>query len=334
MMSFAPQRPNFVLVWIGIVLLTFSFLSNFLAGGGGIKGSPPEGRMGRTSDYVVDDTLTLPALSGSTKVIAEESGFRLVSDPLALDPHQFEGDLYPPLADQQQSDFSQDGLDLPLEFPVELLEGAKESVPPAVVRGVGIDEQPEASGPNHAVRPAVHRAGPHVQATTATANTEGSQQNSMYGGNRSHLSSAAGKASKNQDHPDFGANVKARVLASNQRGMVLVSFMLNNPDGQNLLRNQFNSGQVDPKLLAKARNLVQAVHEVDEELAEDDSEQAADQERTKQERVDNMRRRELTRMLRLHPGGIEIIAEMTPKQLRALANKLDARSPKLRALLN
>lgn len=331
-MSFAPQRPNFVLVWIGIVLLTFSFLSNFLAGGGGIKGSSAEGRVHRAGDIVVNDSLTLPALSDAAEVIAEESGFRIVSDPLAMEPHELNGDFFPPLADQEQADFTVDGLELPLDFPLEVLEEAQEEDLPAVVKGVGIHEPEGSSGPNHALRPAVGNPASSVTVSEAsTTASNSSRQDSMFGGYGSHLSSAAGKAKRNQDRPQFGKNVKARILSSNRSGTVVVSFLLDHPDGKNRVRKQLQDRELNPRLVAQARDFVQAMDEVEDEVQD---EQAAEDQRTKLDRIDNDRRRELMRMLRLHPGGVEIIAEMTPQQLRALANKLDARSPKLRALVN
>lgn len=334
-MSLAPQRPNFVLVWIGIVLLTFSFLSNFLAGSSGIKGSPSEGRIGRAGSTVIDDSMTLLGLSDTAKVIAEESGFRLVSDPLALEPHELVGDFNPPLADQHQTDFSADGREAPLDFPLELLEEAEEGELSAAVGGVEFNKQPETSGPNHALRPAVGNTNFKVKAAEAAAtNSNRSHQNSMYGGAGHFLASGLGKAAKGKDGPKFGANVRARIVGSGQSGTILVSFLINNPDGSALLHNKLGRRNVDPRLVAQARNLVEAVEEVEEELEEDDDQQEARRKQGILERVDNMRRRELTRMLRLHPGGLEIIAEMTPEQLRALANKLDARSPKLRALMN
>ncbi|MCP4093161.1 MAG: hypothetical protein GY747_06895 [Planctomycetes bacterium] len=330
-MSLAPQRPNFVLVWIGIVLLTLSFLSNFLAGGDGMQGLAPEGRVGHVANYVVDDSLTLPDLSEGAEVIAEESGFRIVSDPLAMEPHQLDGDFFPPMADQKEAIFGPDGLKKPVDFPVELLEEADKEDLPSVVKGVRVHEGAEDSGINHALRPAVGDPGQQGQPTEATASSDRPHQNSMYGGSGGHLSSALGKFKKNQDRPGFGAKVKARILGSNKGGRILVSFMIDNPNGKDLLPSQLAKKDLSPRLVAKARNLLEAVENLDEES---DSEESVEEQHSKREWIENARRRELTRMLRLHPGGIEIIAEMTPAQLRALANKLDARSPRLRALLN
>ncbi|MDP7062434.1 MAG: hypothetical protein QF489_05800, partial [Planctomycetota bacterium] len=223
MMSFSAQRPNFVLVWIGIVLLTFSFISNFLAGRGIAKVSPSEGSVGPVGVNQYDDSLPLPNLSNASVVIIEESGFRIGSDPLTMGSHELQGNSYPPLADQGQADLTSNGERLPSEFPLELREDAQEGQQgqPAVVKGMEILPTDESSRPNHALRPAVSNRSQPISSTVASS----SRLDPDYGASRRHLSYAADKAKRNLDRPDFGAKVKARILGSRPGGTVVVSLV-------------------------------------------------------------------------------------------------------------
>jgi hypothetical protein len=329
-MSLAPQRPNFVLVWIGIVLLTFSFISNFLAGGSDNESSTADGRATLGDHLVLEDASTLPGLGFTSSTEADAVAAPALFEMDKSDPRVLDDDHDTPLADNGSADATTGDQDV--EFPLELKEVAEQPeleaeetaigglTPVAPMHSQGVQtkavEPASERGVNRAGKPSVRR-GKTFQAT--------------YGGPNAQMGRSLAKTAKGFDKPGLGIQVKTKLTESGHSGTVIVSFLLSHPQtGQNL-RDRLDTQEIDPKIRAAARALIRDVQQADQDAVDAEAEEDREEDLADSEAASE--RRDLLRMLRLHPGAIEIIAELTPAQLQELANKFGARSQKLRALV-
>jgi hypothetical protein len=329
-MSLAPQRPNFVLVWIGIILLTFSLISNFLAKPATNADSTAGGRAGVARSLVLEEESPLPGFQNAEsaltqKVNSEQRNEQLI--PFSL-----------PFVNEVQSPLAKDGMATTLEdrvdFPVELLEPAvrfEEQLRSA--EGVGIGGSvPTPVSSNHSLQsPTSHKGSQSHDGAGANSGVAGSLK-STYGGFGRDLQLGKHGLRGVLDTHGPGVAVKTKLVKSSNHNTVIVSFFVSHPNASDKLQNHLEGRSLNPKIVAMAREYMQAVQDTQESESEEDLET---QENSQNEFEDAPSlRRELMLKLRQLPGGLEIIAEMTPAQLRELANKLDARSQKLRALVN
>jgi len=114
-------------------------------------------------------------------------------------------------------------------------------------------------------------------------------------------------------------------------GRIAASFFLTRSHGQGLI--DFLQGDKDTMLAQRAEQYLEALESVISESQENASEQGA--ESRKREQLEQIRqlKAKLLEQLRQHPGGIELVAELSQKQLEALMQKLSAQNPRFRALL-
>ena len=325
-MSLAPQRPNFVLVWIGVILLTFSLLSNFLAESSAGADSTAGGRAGVTHNLILEDFRPLPRFFSPASALEENASTEPQENQLAPYSRPFREGLDAPFASQPESIGMEEGVD----FPVELLEpAAGEELRLAESIGGGV-QQPRSDSSNHALRQESSTRANELGPVAGASSGAGSLK-ATYGGSGSDRNRGLHSLRAALETSGPGVSVKAKVLKTSNRNTVLVSFFVSHPNAEENLKSRLDGREISPKVKAMAREYMKAVQDTEPEDSEDDIESEEDS----QEEFDRSSlRRELIRKLRQRPGGLEIIAEMTPAQLRELANKLDARSAKLRALMN
>ena len=326
-MSLAPQRPNFVLVWIGIILLTFSLISNFLATAETTADSTASGRTEAARSLLLEDHQILPAFFNPGTALAEKATLEQREKQLAPYSLPFETDFEAPLAKDGESSAKMEKV----HFPVELLEpAATEDLRSAEQQGVGT-KLPVSETTNHSLHQNSSARSNSAQGFAGTASGGGTLQ-STYGGSDRNLSEGQQSLRDALETSGPGVRVKAQIVKASKQNTVIVRFLVSHPNAAQNLKNGLEGREISPKVMAMAREYMHAVQDTDQELSEEedlDSEGS-----TENQHFDGSRRRELIRKLRQRQGGLEIIAEMTPAQLRELANKLDARSHKLRALVN
>lgn len=189
--------------------------------------------------------------------------------------------------------------------------------------------QPELQEVHHALRP--------VEAFTPTAKKSKKSQlrdsgklDSHWAGNpygRRRGARTGGPAGHGQD-----VLVRTTVEPS-AKGRLLVRFVLSNSGGAfgNLNDLLSADSQLDAQLAHRAAELLRTMDEAVEESSEE-TDTEVDRDREERERLQKMQRK-LVQHLRQRPGGLELVAELTPDQLDILMHKLSARNMKLRALI-
>jgi len=319
MMSLAPQRPNFVLVWIGIILLTFSFISNFLGSPSNEETSALDGRIGLSGIDIFDHPANLPAEFNSDTAFRAAVASSLSTEPAEVDFHPIPGEATNSLAAEATQEI--EGAEQ-IEFEDELLVPAEEPGALSTTGGSALPEQPDSAPNNHSLRSST--ASNQSSGNSSGNSSGGSYQSGFGGSNLAHAGGALRRAIKS----DPSVEVVTKIAkGSSKRGTLIVSFMLKHPVAAERLQGQAQGLEMSPKVAAKARQYMKSMAAASlEEEVETEGEHSS--EASGQSRA---RKRDLIRMLRLHPGGIEIIAEMTPAHIRELANKLDARSQRPRA---
>jgi len=322
-MSLAPQRPNFVLVWIGIILLTFSFLSNFFAGASSKGDNLAIGWSGKSEKLISAPDATLPIFFSPTTDLLDSAELSLSGEVTPLDFLSDFGNRDIPLAKQAVSP-PQDTESL--IFPVELLEPAVAQELDAAVATKSLPLPPSTPVQNHALR---HFAGAGVGSSGSGNHAPSAPQSQQanFSGTNLSLHELNGKLQGLAQEGGSGVRIKAKLESVEQSNTVLVRFFLSQPRATAPLTELRSAAKINPELLTEAKKYMRVVLEATAEELETDP-------NSEPEMTKAILRRDLIRLLRLHPGGLEIIAEMTPAQLRELAYKLDARSQGLRALGN
>lgn len=326
-MSLAPQRPNFVLVWIGIILLTFSLISNFLAKSATDADFTAGGRAGVARSLILEDSRPLPNFFTPESRLAEEASFEPQESQLEPFSLPFENQILAPLAKDDISSTLEESV----VFPVELLEPAVEEKLRSADRvGVGT-KLPSPASSNHSLEQNTTSRFNESSLVDGSSSGSGDSLKSTYGGSGRNLNLGQQRLRKALETSGPGVAVKAKLMKASNRNTVIVSFFVSHPNATEKLQSRLRGRELSPKVIAMAREYMRAVAETHRSESEEDFELEED---AQNELEESALRRELIRKLRQRPGGIEIIAEMTPAQLRELANKLDARSHKLRALVN
>jgi|FLOH01.1.fsa_nt_gi hypothetical protein len=322
-MSLAPQRPNFVLVWIGIILLTFSFLSNFFAGATSKGDKLAIGRDGKGEEMVPAPSDALPTPITPASHLVGSTNFLMGDEVPPLDFLNDFGNVEFPLAKQAGSAKKSDQP----TFPVELLEPAVAQELDAASATKVLPLPPSTPVQNHALRKvAATGARPTHGGHLAPSAPQAQQAN--YLDTDLSLHNWNGKLQGLAPGGDSGVQIKAKLESVKQGNTVVVRFFFSQPSAATPLSNARSAVKTNPELLTVAHKYMRVVEEA---TAEEDPATALS---SQSEIVKAAMRRDVIRLLRLHPGGLEIIAEMTPAQLRELADKLDARGAWLRAPRN
>lgn len=330
-MSLAPQRPNYVLLWIGIVMLTFSVVGQWLLGSGFSTPADLVGSPRSSMDYEdpsilpVHGTTDLPlskALSAEdifdqmVPLRAEEvflDGFSLANQEVSIEPAKWL--LFPAETvelDPEASDLSGQG---------DQVQGlVSEQLPPA---------EPQQQLHRSKLRPTLDSGLSRRQKAK-----ERFQDDGQY--NSSFRNQGLGRSGKQRAGSDRLIVVKSQ-FTQRAHGKIAVRFFLNQPKALNRIQDL---DKENSQLALMAEAYLEAMREA---ILEDDSEgdsegDDANSEELSQKKMalKNLALMESKIHERLHqrPGGIELLAELSPKQLEALLQKLSAQDPRFRALVN
>jgi len=334
-MSLPTQRPNYVLVWIGIVMLTFSMAGNWILDSSGQAATNLVDSTRSTLDY--EDSAILPGASTSmqnlmaTDALAKEDAFDQMI-PLRQDESLVDGI---PLA-QHDQDYG------PTVWQPFQMESVKEGPEPGKDSEQGIvtlrlaPEESALSQPEqdfHAFKP--KRKLSRKQKAAAGWEQNG-QYNSEWKGDHFGHASKSGKGGK-------GRGTRSILVKSSFTpkgpGRIAVRFFLGQEGNQERLQNRLELLQ-DGESARLAHLAEQYLNVLEEVLSEDqdDANGAAGRDSSK------LRKQELGRLAQMksklrerlmqRPGGIELVAELSPSQLEALLQKLSAQNPKFRALVS
>lgn len=336
-MSLAPQRPNYVLVWIGIIMLTFSMVGQwFLAPG---SNSPADFVGSTRSSLDFEDSANLPIpqnLAGNTSplraLVAEDSFDQMVplhGEEISFDEISFanQEDFLGPdtihLFPKEAVDFNTEPAKSPESG--ELSQGLIPEIP-------SVEDMPEQL---HSFRNLpLQESNLSRKQKAKRRYQDNNQGQGNY--NSSFENRGLGRSSEQRTQSDRIVLVKTKIISSGG-GKVAVSFLLNHPkaSGQFLDRLQKLDGE-DSKLAQMAETYLAAMEEVIREDASDQADYDSKLHAKKKlalKRLAQMKAK-VRENLRQRPGGIELLAELSPSQLEALLQKLSAQNPKFRALVN
>ncbi|MDA0666179.1 MAG: hypothetical protein O3A95_01190 [Planctomycetota bacterium] len=332
-MSLAPQRPNYVLIWIGIVMFTFSMVGNWVLDSSSSKTSNIIGSTRSNMDY--EDSALLPVHGNmvsnppySTALAAEDTFDQMV--PLFEEEISLKENS---LANQEIPLGPLEWTLLPIEA-VELEQEAAERTEqedrnPGLVSEKLPSAEPQGQLHSYRVRQTQDSALNQRQKTT-----DRFQNQTQYDSTSRNLG-LAGKG-KPKLGSDRSILVKS-VFTPRDHGKIAVRFFLEHPaaSGQALDRLP-GLGEESTRLALMAETYFAAMEEV---ILEDDSaENDADSEELRHKRIALKRLAEMKSKIRerlqQRLGGIELLAELSPEQLEALLQKLSAQDPRFRALVN
>ncbi|MHC4380004.1 MAG: hypothetical protein ACYSU1_02805 [Planctomycetota bacterium] len=326
-MSLAPQRPNFVLIWIGVVMLTFSLAGKWiLLEPKGAKKQMITSDLAEAGEPAINQASPTSGLLSGSLNAARSSGHdfpEATTDP-QMDEILPEGWDFAGVEDFVRPEGIPEVLD-------EILNPTSQDAEKEEILGTALLPEPHGTQPDiqevhHALLPVESSS----KKTKKSHLVDSGKLDSRWRGGRYGRQGGArmgGGGGKGQD-----VLVRTTVEQSG-KGRLLVRFYLTNPEGayDNLADLIGRNEGADAQMLRHANEILfsmeQAVGETDEPA---DSENDAD--RAERKRLKNMQKK-LVQHLSQRPGGVELVAELSPAQLDALMHKLSARSPKLRALM-
>ena len=188
----------------------------------------------------------------------------------------------------------------------------------------GVERQPE----HHSFQEATYRK--RKKATKTSHWRDSGQYHATHGGGGSDFGAAARKL-KGLGKGKGKEILVRTTLMPLAKDRILVRFSLQNPEWESekiLDRIKGHRSEAEQRLAARSRDLLQSLEEVlDEEPSEEE-----DRDREKRAKFQRMKAK-LATHLQQRPGGLELMAELSPAQLEALLKKLSARNPGLRALI-
>lgn len=332
-MSLATQRPNYVLIWIGIVMLTFSVMGQWLLDSGF---TTPAGLVGSTrSSMDYEDSSILPG--HATTATNPASSTALSAE-----------DLFDQMIPLYEEEVSWDGFSLANQevsiepakwtlFPAEAVELDPEALDRSAqgdqIQGLVPEQLPPAEP-----RQQLHRnkllTTPDSDLSRRQKAKERFQDDGQY--NSSIRNRGLGRSGKQRSGSDRLILVKSK-FTQRGHGKIAVRFFLNQPmASQKALDRIQGLDEESSQLALIAEAYLEAMREV---ILEDDSE--GDDANSEELSQKMMALKNLAQMkskirerLHQHPGGIELLAELSPEQLEALLQKLSAQDPRFRALVN
>ena len=318
-MSLAPQRPNFVLIWIGIVMLTFSVGGKWLLDLASGISSTAENQARLyldTEDFSILPDFPLPSTGDLALLPAPMEAVFDQLVPLREDP-TLPDDLLAGLKGHEESVLA--GVLAAKSSAKVTPEAAEETLDPGLVHPIE-EDQPEQQK-FHAL---------HLAQTLQGERHDGNARSSTEwhpsrGGNDAGRLAVAARKAKGS-----GKDVVVKTtLVPLAKGRVSIHFLLTH--AQSLKPNQgrvegllSERRDLDPHLALRAAEILHALEEVVEA-----DESSLEEER---ERIRRMQKK-LLQYLQQRPGGVELMAELSPRQLEQLLQKLSVRNPEFRALL-
>lgn len=333
-MSLTPQRPNYVLIWIGIVMLTFSMAGNWILDSSARPTSNLVGSTRSSLDY--EDSAILP------------KGFSNHVDLLSADPLAVEDvfDQMVPLRDDEyfveelslakQENILEPGAWQP--FPMETVSEASKPFEDSPQEAIALGIKPQdsvSSQPEQQLHAFQQERGLSRKQKTAARWIENDQYNSSWKGDQHGRAGKSGKNGKGR----MGRSILVKSsFTPKGHGRIAVRFFLGNPERMGFPHNRLAmlQGEGNERLAQLTEEYLEAMEEVLREDLDTDPDSGQDAEvrnRTELQRLGQMKAKLRERLMQ-RPGGIELIAELSPKQLEALFQKLSAQNPKFRALVS
>lgn len=310
-MSPSTQRPSFVLIWIGIILLTFSFISDFLADARSetLATATPGNLV--LPGLLLEDGPSLPGLPAD-----QDLGLRAY-EPLDLSEAGLRGQKLPPSADTLLADLeSHPDSSTPeaVEFPVETEDGQVASSPleraPSTSGAVAI---PSSTSSSSQERPALHSPVRSTLSEDPAPTTQGSRTS---GNEREYRIQRS----------DLG-RLKATLVDSPNPGRTIIRLRLENPDRVEEVLDRLAPNRDRRQLLAKAKEILEDLEEVQEQDEEQRSGLEVDGGSDSQDaKLRRWNRSQLVVKLQRTPRGLELLAEMSVEQMDQFLKRLNARS--------
>ncbi|MFK5955853.1 MAG: hypothetical protein QM477_05340 [Planctomycetota bacterium] len=328
-MSLPSQRPNYVLVWIGIVMLTFSMAGNWLLE----SPSFPSTNLADSArlSIVYEDSAFLPPVDSAQedlvpKIPQEVENVFDQQIPVRRDEYflkdqtlaKHEVDLGPPIWETGR--LSLDSQPELLEITINDAVIPRKGISP-VHDGLGLGEEQWQSFRSKAL-PAT---APRNRKQKAADAWDQGQYNSSWSNRKGFANRGKKGAGKNREifiQTHFRPAPNGRIAAS---------FFLARPHIQG--RIEFLQGNQDAMLAQRAEQYLDALEAVIRESQENASEQGAQSQKREQLEQIRQMKAKLLEHLRQRPGGIELVAELSQIQLEAFMQKLSAQNPRFRALL-
>lgn len=323
-MSLSPQRPNYVLIWIGVVMLTFSLAGKWLM-------LEPKGATVRfsTSDVAEAGGPFFDEVTGAMDSRIYPDGTR-VADLTALPPSPavLSEDEAPPIdwdfAGAETLLVDEHGLPLTPEE-LERLEREAQAEVAEIGSSSLVDPhgtQPDAQSVHHAFNH-VESEGPSKRSKAKNRLRDSGKLEAFWAGGRG----LGAKGFRRRPSPPDGVGVRTTITPM-AKDRLLVRFHLHGLQGpqQDLADRLAEERQdLDPQMLRRASELLSALDSVvDPEQAEDEDQ--ADADRRERLRLERMQGR-LVQHLKQRPGGVELVAELSPDQLRSLLHKIQRTKP-------
>ena len=332
-MSLTTQRPNYVLVWIGIVMLTFSLVGQSFLDSGPVA-SPNSADFARFSKSKKDvangfsSTASGSSLASAAAIAGEDAfdqlvplrGEEIALEGISLTNHEIS------MGPEVWSPFSAEAVELELG-------GSKTGDPNGIYQGI-ISEGTHSNEPQKQLHAFNVRQVQESRLSRKQKAQNGSQGNGQYN------STAKGSSLKGLNRKKKGDSgplvvVKSK-FTSKPNGRVAVRFFLKHPNASDQAKNRVeNLSEAENTRLARlAESYLAAMEEVvvNDHSNDDDLEQQAHKQLALQ-RIAQMKSK-IREHIRQRPGGIELLAELSPNQLEALMQKLSAQNPKFRALVS
>lgn len=332
-MSLSPQRPNFILIWIGIIMLTFSVAGDWMFGPKVLRTTDSGDFATRTEAFEdsangILGSLDLPGLAEPMPVYLEQAYDQSVplveTRPWDAERSLAEAGILTEPAERISEEQPQESSTLKTAPLPPATEFAGESGLVQPEKDPGVDPVPQ----HHSFQEAALRK--RQKGMKSRPWSEHGQYNLVHGGSGSHASAVARKVKEIADRSGKEVLIRTTVIPI-AKDRLMVRFGLENPEWVGQAKDKLSERpEIAERLLAKrSKDLLASMEEVLEEQPTADEEA----ERKKREKLKRMKAK-LTTHLGQRPGGLELVAELSPAQLEALMKKLSARNPRLRALMD